>query len=68
MDIISLQFEEPLLITIGSTVIKVLAFQTQEQGNIKFGIEAPRSINVHREEIFEAIKQKQLADAIEAGD
>lgn len=60
MDIISLQFEKPLIINIGDTKIKILAFKTAEHGNIKFGVEAPRSINVHREEIFHAIKQKEL--------
>ncbi len=65
MDIVSLQFEEPLVININNTVVKILAFKTQEHGNIKFGVEAPRSINVHREEIFHAIKQKQLLETAE---
>lgn len=65
MDIVSLHFEEPLLININDTMVKVLAFKTQEHGNIKFGVEAPRSINVHREEIFHAIKQKQLLETTE---
>lgn len=65
MDIISLQFEEPLMIRISDTVIKILAFKTQEHGNIKFGVDAPRTINVHREEIFHAIKQKQLLNLVE---
>lgn len=60
MDIISLQFEEPLMINIEDKIVKILAFKTQEHGNIKFGVDAPRTINVHREEIFQAIKQKQL--------
>ncbi|MCL9685587.1 carbon storage regulator [Legionella maioricensis] len=60
MDIISLQFEEPLIIRIADTVVKILAFKTQEHGNIKFGVDAPRSVNVHREEIFHAIKKKEL--------
>ncbi|KTD68363.1 MULTISPECIES: carbon storage regulator [Legionella] len=59
MDIISLQFEEPLIIHIGDAAVKILAFKTQEHGNIKFGVDAPRSVNVHREEIFHAIRQKQ---------
>lgn len=66
MDIISLQFEEPLMIRIGATVVKVLAFKTQEHGNIKFGVDAPRTINVHREEIFHAIKQKELLSPSES--
>lgn len=60
MDIISLHFEEPLIIHVENTVVKILAFKTQEHGNIKFGVDAPRSINVHREEIFHAIKKKEL--------
>lgn len=59
MDIISLDFEKPLLINIGNATVKILAFKTAEHGNIKFGVEAPRTINVHREEIFHAIKQKE---------
>jgi len=65
MDIISLQFEEPLSICIGDTVVKILAFKTQEHGNIKFGVDAPKSVNVHREEVFHAIKQKLLLTNIE---
>ncbi|KTD41413.1 carbon storage regulator [Legionella parisiensis] len=65
MDIISLQFEEPLMIHIGDVAIKILAFKTQEHGNIKFGVDAPRSVNVHREEIFHAIKQKKLLETVE---
>lgn len=65
MDIISLQFEEPLIIRVDDTVVKILAFKTQEHGNIKFGVDAPRTINVHREEIFHAIKQKELLNTTE---
>lgn len=67
MDIISLQFEEPLIIHMADTVIKILAFKTQEHGNIKFGVDAPRSINVHREEIYNAIKKKaNLTPAVQS--
>ena len=65
MDIISLQFEETLIIRVADTVIKILAFKTQEHGNIKFGVDAPRTINVHREEIFHAIKQKERLNLVE---
>ncbi len=60
MQIITTPFEEPLLISINGEIVQLIAFKTQEHGNIKFGVEAPRSINIHREEIFHAIKQKQL--------
>ncbi len=63
MDIVSLKFEEPLIIRIADTEVKVLAFKTPEHGNVKFGVEAPRSVKVHREEIFHAIKQKELLNA-----
>lgn len=59
MDIIHLEFEKFLLINIGDKKIKLITFKTQESGNIKFGIDAPRSVNVHREEIFNAIKKKE---------
>lgn len=65
MDILSIDFEKPLMIRIGDTTVKILAFKTAEHGNIKFGVEAPRSINVHREEIFHAIKQKELLTSAE---
>lgn len=58
MDIVSLSFEEPLIIAIHDQVVKLIPFLTHEPGTIKFGIEAPRSINVHREEIFQAIQLK----------
>ena len=61
MNIITAAFEEPLIIRINDEDVRIIAFKTQEHGNIKFGVEAPRSINVHREEIYHAIKQKQAA-------
>ena len=61
MDIFSLSFEEPLIITINEQSIRLVLFKTQENGNIKFGIEAPRSIDVYREEIYQAIQSKQQA-------
>ncbi|MDI1351404.1 MAG: carbon storage regulator [bacterium] len=65
MEIISLQFEEPLIISMGDDIVKILPFKTQELGNVKFGVDAPRTINVHREEIFQAIKQKELLNSVE---
>ena len=63
MNIVTIPFEEPLIISVDGEVIQLIAFKTLEHGNIKFGVEAPRSINVHREEIYHAIKLKQLAIA-----
>lgn len=58
MDILTVPFEEPLTVCINGEFVQVVAFKTLEHGNIKFGVEAPRSIEVHREEIYHAIKQK----------
>ncbi|KTC65084.1 carbon storage regulator CsrA (plasmid) [Legionella adelaidensis] len=65
MDIVTIPFEESLVICIGGEIVKVVAFKTQEHGNVKFGVQAPRSINVHREEIYHAIKQKQQEAVVE---
>jgi carbon storage regulator len=59
MDIHSVNFEEALYITIKGEIVRLVAFKTQDHGNIKFGVDAPLSINIHREEIYEAIKKKQ---------
>ena len=59
MNILSVPFEEPIVLPINGELVKIVIFKTQEHGNVKFGIEAPRSINVHREEIYYAIKQKE---------
>ena len=59
MDIVNISFEEPLIITLEGQTVQVIAFKTQDHGNIKFGVNAPRSLQVHREEIYHAIKQKQ---------
>lgn len=63
MDIVTVDFEEPLVINISGHPVKIITFKTLEHGNVKFGVEAPRSINVHREEIYQAIKEKAKANA-----
>lgn len=63
MQITTITFEEPLRIIIGQDTIQLMAFKTPEHGNIKFGVEAPRSVKVHREEIFHAIKLKEKMSA-----
>lgn len=65
MNIITISFEEPLIILIDGEVVQLVAFKTQEADNIKFGVKAPRSVNINREEIYHAIKQKKLEAAEE---
>lgn len=59
MEILTVDFEEPIVLTLNNQVVKLVAFKTQEQGHIKFGVDAPRSIKVHREEVYLAIKKQQ---------
>lgn len=59
MDILTAAFEEPLFFCVKGELIQIVAFKTLEHGNIKFGIEAPRSVKVHREEIYHAIRSKE---------
>lgn len=62
MDIVKVPFESKLILVINNQEIKLTAFLTAEQGNIKIGIDAPRGIAVDREEIY-IIKQKKLEKA-----
>lgn len=59
MDIIHIAFEEKLTLSIHGELVQVVAFKMPEHGNIKFGVDAPRSVKVHREEIYQAIKLKE---------
>ncbi len=59
MNIITLDFEEPLTLQIAGQTVQLVAFKTPEPGNIKFGIDAPRTVGVHREEIYQAIQHKK---------
>jgi len=65
MNVLTVLFEEPLTVHINDEIIRIIAFKTLEQDNIKFGVQAPRSIQVHREEIYNAIKQKQQNSPLE---
>lgn len=65
MNIVTVPFEEPLTVKVNGAVVQIVAFKTSEHGNIKFGVEAPRSVEVHREEIYHAIKQKQQSGDVE---
>lgn len=59
MDIHLVPFEQALKVVIDNHVVEVVAFKTPEHGNIKFGVNAPRSLKVHREEVYEAIRKKE---------
>ena len=59
MEIITISFEEPIQINLNGEIISIVAFKTAERGNIKFGIEAPRSIKVNREEVVRAFQKSQ---------
>ncbi|MBA2710276.1 MAG: carbon storage regulator [Tatlockia sp.] len=63
MNIVTIPFEEPLIVSIDGNSVQIVAFKTLEHGNIKFGVQAPRSVEVHREEIYNAIRQKQRETA-----
>ncbi|MCH9690143.1 MAG: carbon storage regulator [Gammaproteobacteria bacterium] len=64
MDIVTVDFEEPLVLTVNNEVVRVVAFKTQEHGHIKFGVDAPRSIKVHREEVYLAIKKQEAEGSL----
>ena len=58
MELRNLPFEQPMILRIKNHDIELIAFKTTEDGNIKFGINAPTSINVDREEIY--LKKRSL--------
>ena len=53
MDIINIEFEKPLTIKLNGEKVSLTVFRTDEHGNIKFGVNAPRSMKIDREEIAE---------------
>jgi carbon storage regulator len=62
MQIMTLDFEEPMIIDIKSLKVKVTVFKTPEHGNIKFGVDAPKNMQVNREEIYEKKLIKKQID------
>lgn len=58
MDIITENFGNNLIIDYKGKEIKIRIFNMYN-GQVKFGIEAPEGIPVHREEIYELIKAKK---------
>lgn len=64
MDILTVPFEDYIIVDLGHEIVKIIAFKTPEHGNVKFGVEASRSVKVHREEIYLAIKEKESLENI----
>ena len=60
MNIIHVSFEKPIQLSVNGEIVTITAFKTTERENIKFGIDAPRSIQVNREEVYQMI-QKQTS-------
>jgi carbon storage regulator len=61
MDIVMINFEQPLHINRNDSKVTLITFKTAEPGQVKFGVEAPKNIKVHREEVYQAIKDKEKA-------
>ncbi|MBN2258973.1 MAG: carbon storage regulator CsrA [Clostridiales bacterium] len=54
MLVLTRKLDEGIVLS-GDIVIKILGI---EDGKVKIGIEAPKHIEIHREEIFELIKNE----------
>ena len=52
MQIINLTFNTHITLRSARGDVVVSAIETAEQGNIKFGIDAPREVAINREEIY----------------
>lgn len=59
MDIITVSFEESLLIHINHEWVKFTTFKSTEPGHVKLGIEAPKTVSVHREEVHNLLHPAQ---------
>ena len=57
MEILTLEFEKEMKLNVNKHEVTLKCFKTDEHGNIKFGVDAPRIISVDREEIFEMKKK-----------
>ena len=63
MEIISVDFEQGVSITINGEKVTLIAFKTLEPGNIKIGVNGPRSLSIDREEIYHQKKLKLVHGA-----
>lgn len=52
MEIITTNFEKPYILNIEGKTVVLTFFKTEEHGNVKIGVDAPRGLAINREEIF----------------
>lgn len=60
MDIITEDFGKNLVIEIGGETVTLRIFNMSND-QIKFGIDAPSGLSIHREEIYKLIQEKDKA-------
>lgn len=51
LDIVNIEFEKEMKLTVNKQEVSLICFKTYEHGNIKFGVNAPKNVGVNREEI-----------------
>ncbi|KTC84429.1 MULTISPECIES: carbon storage regulator [Legionella] len=59
MEIVNIFFEETLVIQINNQLVTILPKKSPQHGDISFGINAPKSISVDREEVYHLKKRPQ---------
>lgn len=60
MEIINIPFEQIYTIEVYGQPIQITLYKTTENGQVKFGITAPRQVKVNREEIYSKQKMQSL--------
>ncbi len=58
MDIHTIEFKKTVKLSINNQTIQLTLFATDEPGNIKVGIDAPRGVPINREEIYKLKQEK----------
>lgn len=59
MEIVIASFEAPCSLKINNQVVTLTFFKTEEHGNVKIGVDAPRGLAINREEVFAKKKEKK---------
>lgn len=58
MEVTYIDFESPLILTINNQIVKIVLYASKEISSVQFGIDAPRTISVHREERYSSKKEQ----------